>query len=101
MHGSQAQATKKGKGRRAKAQKELVGKVTPDEYLKIRKEHEFTRRAKYLVKYCNSASSDDVMQRILFKQESGYWPNEYLEKHKNGLFDYVKPTFWDGKKCLK
>jgi len=55
--------------------------MTPNKFYQLRRKHELTKRAKELADK-HSNNTQDVIQKIAFKQEAGMMPEEWLKNER-------------------
>lgn len=54
--------------------------MTPTEYFARCQRHSRIIKARQLEKYCSDNSVGSIKQKILFKQQTGFMPKEYLKR---------------------
>ena len=57
--------------------------MTPVEYFQRCQRHSRIKKARQIVEHCTSNSVGDIKQKILFKQETGFMPQDYLDRFDN------------------
>lgn len=57
--------------------------MTPVEYFQRCQRHSRIKKARRIVEHCTSNSVGDIKQKILFKQETGFMPQDYLDRFDN------------------
>lgn len=61
--------------------------MTPSEFYQLRRKHELTAKAKELVNK-RSNNTQDMIEKIAFKQEAGMMPEEWLTREKLERLEY-------------
>ena len=54
--------------------------MTPTQYFELCQRHSRLVNARKIVKHCKTNTVANIKQKILFKQETGFMPQEYLDR---------------------